>query len=111
MGENPFEFDLELCKQIAKYLKRPDYLISASEIFNKWFGDSEKHANELFEDLTTLAPCVLIIDECDQLLSSREQSKSDDTSTRVKSIFLTKFEELQNSALDVIVVCSTNRYI
>ena len=54
---------------------------------------------------------MLLIDECDGLLSSRENSKSDDTSTRVKSKFLTKFEELQNSKMDVIVLCTTNRYI
>ena len=66
---------------------------------------------QLFEELEEFQPAVLLIDECDGLLSSRENSKSDDTSTRVKSKFLTKFEELQNSKMDVIVLCTTNRYI
>lgn len=63
----------------------------------------------MFENLATCAPSTLFIDEADQLLSSRECSKHDDTATKVKSIFLTKMEDLNNSKHDVIVLCTTNR--
>ena len=81
-----------------------------------WYEDiAKKLSNEklnfkVFQELAAFQPCCLLIDECDGLLSKRgEESGSDGTSTRVKSAFLTRFEELQNSALDVIVLCSTNR--
>ena len=81
-----------------------------------WYEDiakkliNEKLNFKVFQELAAFQPCCLLIDECDGLLSKRgESSGSDGTSTRVKSAFLTRFEELQNSALDVIVLCSTNR--
>ena len=81
-----------------------------------WYEDiAKKLSNEklnfkVFQELAVFQPCCLLIDECEGLLSKRgESSGSDGTSTRVKSAFLTRFEELQNSALDVIVLCSTNR--
>ena len=71
---------------------------------------NEKLNFKVFQELAVFQPCCLLIDECDGLLSKRGVSSgSDGTSTRVKSAFLTRFEELQNSALDVIVLCSTNK--
>ena len=113
-------------KKLSQELKRPFIEISGSDIYNKYTGMSEKNAElvirycktlvtknymlKVFQELAAFEPCCLLIDECDGLLSKRgESSGSDGTSTRVKSSFLTRFEELQNSALDVIVLCSTNR--
>ena len=70
-------------------------------------------ALQLFDQLEGLTePSILFLDEADSLFGKRESaSKSDETSIKVKSIFLERLEELNNSSLDVIVLCATNRYV
>ena len=79
-------------------LGRPIFPISGSDIYDKFVGNSEKNANQvsfvfclnilfifllqLFEEIAQNAPSILFIDEADQLLSSRDVSKNDDTATR-----------------------------
>ena len=67
--------------------------------------------SQLFEELKQLKkPAILFLDEADSLLGNRETSKTDETSIKVKSILLERLEELNNSSLDVIVLCASNRW-
>ena len=70
-------------------------------------------ALQLFNQLEGLTePSILFLDEADSLFGKRESaSKSDETSIKVKSIFLERLEELNHSSLNVIVLCATNRYV
>ena len=82
-------------EKMCKDLNAEKISIDCSDIFDKWTGNSEKHASEIF-DLAQVflkrgKKCFIFFDEADALLSERDKS-DDKTVTGVKSILLDKIE-------------------
>lgn len=79
--------------------------VNANSMLRKYLGESEKVANCLFDVAAEVKPCIVFLDEADQLLSSRD-TESSECVNRVKAQFLVRlWEDLS----DVVVICATNR--
>ena len=99
------------CQEGSERLK----LISGTEVFNKWFGESEKHIRELFAPAKTAwkkyhhsSPLYLIIiDEIDALLPIRKSSINNVRDSLVNQ-FLSELDGLQQFD-NILCIGITNR--
>ncbi|KAH9261781.1 hypothetical protein BASA81_000437 [Batrachochytrium salamandrivorans] len=87
--------------------------LKASDVFSKWFGDSERKIREVFAQARECRPCILFLDEIESLAPSRAslESSSDGASgvnTRVLSTLLNEIDGVDTANEDVVVVACTN---
>jgi len=101
----------ELVKQIALRSGRGLFLFEPSKQRSKWFGESEKAIQAVFEDYrkcaqqAELTP-ILFFNEADSILSKRTDSATSTSSTEnvIQTILLQELEQF-----DGILICTTNR--
>lgn len=65
-----------LSKAIARELDATFFLISPSDVLNKWVGESEKNVRRLFEMARSCQRAVIFIDEVEALLPKRHTTQS-----------------------------------
>lgn len=87
--------------------------LKASDVFSKWFGDSERKIREVFAQARERRPCILFLDEIESLAPSRAsfESSSDGASgvsSRVLSTLLNEIDGVDTANEDVVVVACTN---
>lgn len=102
----------ETVLQLARAAGRDVMSVDISSIRDKWYGDTEKHAREIFGTYAALvrksdiAP-ILLFNEADALLSVRTTvgngHSTDRTENAIQNIFL---EAMEN--LDGIMIATTN---
>ena len=102
----------ETVLQLARATGRDVMSVDISAIRDKWYGDTEKHAREIFEAYAALVKKrditpILLFNEADALLSVRTSvgngHSTDKTENAIQNIFL---EGMEN--LDGIMVATTN---
>lgn len=101
----------ELVKQIALKTGRELYLFQPSKQRNKWYGESEKAIQAVFEDYrkaianSKLTP-ILFFNEADSVIHKRSDTDHSATNTEnvVQTILLQELEQF-----DGILICTTNR--
>ena len=83
--------------------------VKASDLFNRYVGDTEKNIDALFQQIEENQPCLVFIDELESIASSR-QSLADTTGsqayTQAVSQMLQGLQDLQGT--DAVVVAATN---
>eukprot|EP00835_Amoeboradix_gromovi_P002687 NODE_157_length_16664_cov_0.301781.p5 type:complete len:317 gc:universal NODE_157_length_16664_cov_0.301781:6097-5147(-) len=82
--------------------------ISASSLGSKYYGESENLVAALFSLAEKLAPCIIFLDEADGLLRARSATEHEAT-TKVKTTFLSQWDNLVKTNGTVLVVCATNK--
>jgi len=98
-----------LAKAVAGETEANFVSISGPEIFDKFYGESEKKIKKIFEDAEKNAPSIIFFDEIDSIAPSREDNiHSGEVERRVVSQLLTMMDGL-NSRGKVIVIAATNR--
>ena len=101
----------ELVKQIAIASGRDLFLFQPSKQRNKWYGDSEKAIQAVFDDYkkaaaqAKLTP-ILFFNEADSIIHKRSEMEHSATNTEnvVQTILLQELEQF-----DGILICTTNR--
>lgn len=99
-------------KAMARHLRLNLYSASASTILDKYVGESEKRVQALFRFARQQAPCILFIDEIDQLFGRRKDGEQGNTDVagRVQTEFLVHWEkEIEPDRSTFIIVGCTNR--
>jgi transitional endoplasmic reticulum ATPase len=96
-----------LARAIANESEANFLSISAPEIVNKFYGESEKKLRELFEKAQKDSPSVIFIDEIDAIAAKREEVQGE-TEKRIVAQLLTLMDGL-NRTNKVIVIAATNR--
>ena len=96
-----------LARAIANETEASFFSISAPEIVNKFYGESEKKLRELFEQAQKESPAVIFIDELDAIGTKREEVQGE-TEKRIVAQLLTLMDGL-NRSNKVIVIAATNR--
>ena len=82
--------------------------INGPEIIDKWYGASEAHLRELFEDASKHAPAIIFIDEIDAIAPKREEMSGDrQVERRVVAQLLALMDGLESRG-NVIVIAATN---
>jgi len=98
-----------LAKAVAGETEANFISVSGPEIFDKFYGESEKKVKALFEDAEKNAPSIIFFDEIDAIAPSREDNiHSGEVERRVVSQLLTMMDGL-NARGKVIVIAATNR--
>ncbi len=96
-----------LARAIANETEATFSSISAPEIVNKFYGESEKKLRELFEKAQKESPAVIFIDEIDAIAAKREEVQGE-TEKRIVAQLLTLMDGL-NKNKKIIVIAATNR--
>ncbi len=96
-----------LARAIAHETEASFYSISAPEVVNKYYGESEKKLRELFEKAEKDSPAIVFIDEIDAIAAKREEVQGE-TEKRIVAQLLTLMDGL-NKNKKLIVIAATNR--
>ncbi len=96
-----------IAKAVANETSANFISISGPEIISKYYGESEKHLREKFEDAEKSAPSIIFIDEIDSIAPKREEVTGE-VERRVVAQLLSLMDGLKARG-QVIVIAATNR--
>ncbi|PIN69950.1 AAA family ATPase [Candidatus Woesearchaeota archaeon CG11_big_fil_rev_8_21_14_0_20_43_8] len=96
-----------LAKAVASETDSSFYSIQGPEIMSKFYGESEKHIRDIFEEAHKNAPSIIFIDEIDAIAPKREETKGE-VERRVVAQILTLMDGLKSRG-EVVVIAATNR--
>ena len=99
-----------LAKAVANESEAHFMIINGPEIFNKFYGESEKRIRAIFEEAQKNAPSIIFIDELDAVAPNRDggAGSSGEVERRVVSQLLTMMDGLESRG-KVVVIAATNR--
>jgi transitional endoplasmic reticulum ATPase len=96
-----------LAKAVATETDSSFFSIAGPEIMSKYYGESEKHIREVFEQAEKNAPAIIFIDEIDSIAPKRGEG-IDQTEKRIVAQLLTLMDGLKTRG-QVVVMAATNR--
>ena len=96
-----------IAKAVANETDANFVSISGPEIMSKFYGESEKHIREIFEEAEKSAPTIIFIDEIDSIAPKREEVTGE-VERRVVAQLLSLMDGLKKRG-QVIVIAATNR--
>jgi len=98
-----------LAKAVANESEAHFISVSGPEIFDKFYGESEKNIKKIFDDAEKNAPSIIFFDEIDSIAPGRDQSiHSGEVERRVVSQLLSMMDGLKSRG-KVVVIAATNR--
>ena len=82
--------------------------VNGPEIIDKWYGSSEAHLRQIFEEASRQAPAIIFLDEIDAIAPKREEMSGDrQVERRVVAQLLALMDGLKSRG-NVIVIGATN---
>jgi transitional endoplasmic reticulum ATPase len=96
-----------IAKAVASETDANFHSISGPEIMSKYYGESEKHLREIFEDAEKNAPSIIFIDELDSIAPKRGETTGE-VERRVVAQLLSLMDGLESRG-QVVVIGATNR--
>ncbi|MCL5670080.1 MAG: ATP-binding protein, partial [Acidobacteria bacterium] len=87
-------------------------MLRFKNVRSQWVGESERNLNTVLDILPALAPCVVFIDEIDQVIHSRSVSGSPTGDSGVENRMLARLLEFMGDTShrgDIIWIGATNR--
>lgn len=96
-----------LAKAVASETDSSFFSIAGPEIMSKYYGESEKHVREIFEQAEKNAPSIIFIDEIDSIAPKRGEG-TDQAEKRIVAQLLTLMDGLKSRG-QVVVMAATNR--
>jgi hypothetical protein len=100
-----------LARWIAKEIGLPVRIVSGAEIRAPAWGEAERKVGRFFDELRRAAPCVVILDEADDLLTARDEHQGGLASAEraVVNEFLQQLDGVRGRLDGVLVIATTNR--
>lgn len=101
-----------LARYVARRIGLPIRIISAAEVRDYRFGSSERRVREIFRDARRAAPCVMVLDDADDLFPDRGTLTGSTASAdlAVVNAALQELEGINGPLAGVLVVMTTNRF-
>ncbi len=96
-----------IAKAVANETYANFHSISGPEIMSKFYGESEKHLREIFEEAEKDAPSIIFIDELDSIAPKRGETTGE-VERRVVAQLLSLMDGLESRG-QVVVIGATNR--
>jgi transitional endoplasmic reticulum ATPase len=82
--------------------------VNGPEIIDKWYGSSEAHLRQIFEEASRQAPAIIFLDEIDAIAPKREEMSGDrQVERRVVAQLLALMDGLKSRG-NAIVIAATN---
>lgn len=95
-----------LARAVANETDAAFFSVSGPEIIHKFYGESEKHLREIFDQAKQKAPSIIFLDEIDSIAPKRENVVGD-VEKRVVAQLLALLDGLKDRG-QIIVVGATN---
>ena len=96
-----------IAKALSHELKnRPFFIVTPSEIANKWKGGNTKRLKILFDVLAENSPCILFLDEAEAILQSRRKSPDNSGDVNAANKLLTLMDDLEKKK--IFAIAATN---
>ena len=101
-----------LARWIASEIGLPVRAVSAAELRAGLYGESERNVAALFRDARHAAPCVLILDDADDLLPDREKVQGSVASAdqAIVNVFLQQLDGFFGRLEGILIILTTNRF-
>ncbi|XP_032518607.1 nuclear valosin-containing protein-like [Danaus plexippus] len=96
-----------LAHAIAGKLQLPLIAVTGTELVGGVSGESEERIRELFERATTVAPCILFIDEIDAVCGNRMNAQKE-MEKRMVAQLLASLDSLNENSASVLILAATN---
>ncbi len=96
-----------IAKAVANETDANFVSISGPEIMSKYYGESEKHLRDMFDEAEKNAPTIIFIDEIDSIAPKRGEVTGE-VERRVVAQLLSLMDGLKGRG-EVIVIAATNR--
>ncbi len=96
-----------IAKAVASETDANFFSISGPEIMSKFYGESEKHLRDIFEEAGKNAPSIIFIDELDSIAPKRGETTGE-VERRVVAQLLSLMDGLESRG-QVVVIGATNR--
>ncbi|MDA3855559.1 MAG: CDC48 family AAA ATPase [Candidatus Woesearchaeota archaeon] len=96
-----------LAKALAYELDAHFKVINGPEIMSKFYGESEKHLRDIFDEAEKNSPAIIFIDEIDSIAPNRD-NVTGEAERRIVSQMLTLMDGLKGRG-NVVVIAATNR--
>jgi ATP-dependent 26S proteasome regulatory subunit len=100
-----------LMQAIARKSGWPTLVVTPSLMQRKWYGESTNQVRSLFGLISTLGPCIVVLDELDGLFRVRSQEEHE-VSRELKTEWLQWWDGVASSQMSgngVLVIAATNR--
>jgi transitional endoplasmic reticulum ATPase len=91
-----------LAKAVANESGANFLSIQGPEIMNKYYGESEAHLRQKFEEAETNSPSIIFIDEIDSIASKRDETQGE-VERRVVAQLLTLMDGLQSRGQVIVI--------
>ncbi|MGW9164970.1 AAA family ATPase [Priestia megaterium] len=98
----------QLAKAVANEASMNFYTVNGPEIFDKYFGESERKLRDIFDTARTNAPSIIFFDEIDAIAAKRGDSHSEVHYNKIVTQLLTLMDGMEERE-KVIVMAATNR--
>jgi SpoVK/Ycf46/Vps4 family AAA+-type ATPase len=101
-----------LTKWIAKSIGLPVRVVNSAAVKASLYGDTEKNVHRLFYEARKASPCVIVLDDADDLFPDRD-SVGGSTSGVDRGIVNAALQELEGfgeSPDGILVIMATNRF-
>ncbi len=98
-----------LARATAGEAQVPFFAISASEVLNKYIGESEGRVRDLFARARRYAPAIIFLDELDSIGGRRDMNEDDQWRTSILNELLSQMDGFGQSPRPVFVLAATNR--
>ena len=95
-----------LARAVANETDAAFFSISGPEVIHKFYGESERHLREIFEQASQKAPSIIFIDEIESIAPKRENVVGD-VEKRVVAQLLALLDGLRDRG-QIVVVAATN---
>lgn len=82
--------------------------VGLHEIFDPYFGSTERNLHQIFETARSNAPCVLVFDDLDSLAQDRRQIRESQMRNLVNQ-FLHEMDGIRSEGQRVLVIGATNQ--
>jgi len=96
-----------IAKAVASETDANFHALSGPEIMSKYYGESEKHLRDIFEEAGKNAPSIIFIDELDSIAPKRGETTGE-VERRVVAQLLSLMDGLESRG-QVVVIGATNR--
>lgn len=104
---NPGVGKTQFAKALAGISGLPMIVLESKDIFNKYIGESERKVYELFQLIRKNAPCIVFIDEIENIFLKRGQNENALYRDEVVNLFLQYMDGI-NELKGVLFIGATN---
>lgn len=96
-----------IAKAVAGECDAEFFDIKITDIYNKYYGESEKNIHDIFEVARECSPAIIFIDEIDAI-GARRDSRLEQFEKRIVNQLLIEISDLEHENSNITVIVATN---